>query len=106
MPEPTTGRAVGLNISLPLEMATLVRGAVESGLYSSASEVVREAVRTWAAGRGLTPGSTEASLAGAQRTRLIDLFAELDALTPATPPADARQGSTDHDAILYGDPNQ
>jgi antitoxin ParD1/3/4 len=34
-----------MNISLTPELAALVRGKVESGLYTSASEVVREALR-------------------------------------------------------------
>jgi antitoxin ParD1/3/4 len=34
-----------MNISLPPELARFVREKVESGLYSSASEVVREALR-------------------------------------------------------------
>ena len=34
-----------MNISLPLELAGFVREKVEAGLYSSASEVVRESLR-------------------------------------------------------------
>lgn len=36
-----------LSIALPREMANLLRKAVESGEYASASEVVRDALRTW-----------------------------------------------------------
>jgi antitoxin ParD1/3/4 len=36
-----------LSIALPAEMAALLREAVESGEYASASEVVRDALRTW-----------------------------------------------------------
>ena len=36
-----------LTITLPNEMAVLVRGAVEEGGYASSSEVVREALRDW-----------------------------------------------------------
>jgi antitoxin ParD1/3/4 len=36
-----------LTITLPSEMAALVRGAVEGGDYASSSEVVREALRDW-----------------------------------------------------------
>lgn len=36
-----------LSIALPPEMANLLREAVESGEYASASEVVREALRAW-----------------------------------------------------------
>jgi antitoxin ParD1/3/4 len=36
-----------LSISLPAEMAQMVRRKVESGGYSSNSEVIREALRSW-----------------------------------------------------------
>src|SRR5882757_9004260 len=36
-----------LTITLPAEMAAVVRGAVEGGDYASSSEVVREALREW-----------------------------------------------------------
>ncbi len=36
-----------LTITLPSEMAAIVRGAVEEGNYASSSEVVREALRDW-----------------------------------------------------------
>ena len=36
-----------LTITLPADMAALVRGAVEGGDYASSSEVVREALREW-----------------------------------------------------------
>ena len=36
-----------LSIALTPEMATLVRQAVESGDYASASEVIRDALRDW-----------------------------------------------------------
>ena len=36
-----------LSIALPPEMANLLREAVESGEYASASEVVRDALRAW-----------------------------------------------------------
>lgn len=32
---------------MPMEMASLLREAVESGEYASASEVVRDALRAW-----------------------------------------------------------
>ena len=38
-----------LNISLPIELETRVREHVASGLYGSASEVVREALRLFEA---------------------------------------------------------
>jgi antitoxin ParD1/3/4 len=42
-----------MTITLPSDMATLVKGAVEGGDYTSASEVVREALRDWKAKRAL-----------------------------------------------------
>src|SRR5277367_1070968 len=42
-----------ISIALPAEMATLVRGAVETGEYASASEVVRDALREWTWKRNL-----------------------------------------------------
>ncbi len=36
-----------LTITLPSDMAALVKGAVEGGDYASSSEVVREALRDW-----------------------------------------------------------
>lgn len=49
-----------LSIALPTEMAAVVRRAVETGDYSSNSEVVREALRDWAYKRNLR----EQSVAG------------------------------------------
>ena len=42
-----------LTITLPAEMAAVVRGAVEGGDYASSSEVVREALRDWKMKRAL-----------------------------------------------------
>lgn len=36
-----------MTITLPAEMAALVKGAVDGGDYASSSEVVREALRDW-----------------------------------------------------------
>ena len=36
-----------LTITLPAEMAGLVKGAVDEGDYASTSEVIREALRDW-----------------------------------------------------------
>ena len=36
-----------MHISLTPELESLVKGQVESGLYNSSSEVVREALRVW-----------------------------------------------------------
>jgi antitoxin ParD1/3/4 len=40
-------KAQKISISLPKEMVAEIRFAVDSGQYSTASEVVREAVREW-----------------------------------------------------------
>ena len=42
-----------ISIALTEELASLVRGAVESGEYASSSEVIREALREWKARRAL-----------------------------------------------------
>jgi antitoxin ParD1/3/4 len=41
-----------LSVTLTEEMAAMIGRAVESGDYASASEVVREALRTWKLQRG------------------------------------------------------
>ena len=42
-----------LTITLPSDMAAVVKGAVERGDYASNSEVVREALRDWKMKRAL-----------------------------------------------------
>ena len=42
-----------LSIALPIEMAALVRRAVDVGEYSSNSEVIRDALRDWSHKRNL-----------------------------------------------------
>jgi len=42
-----------MTITLPSDMAAVVKGAVEGGDYASSSEVVREALRDWKAKRAL-----------------------------------------------------
>ncbi|MFZ0743781.1 MAG: type II toxin-antitoxin system ParD family antitoxin [Terracidiphilus sp.] len=42
-----------LSIALPLEMAAVVRRAVEAGEYASNSEVIRDALRDWTHKRNL-----------------------------------------------------
>jgi antitoxin ParD1/3/4 len=42
-----------LTITLPQEMAAIVKGAVDGGDYASSSEVVREALRDWKMKRAL-----------------------------------------------------
>lgn len=41
-------RTMGMNVNLTPQLEELVRGKVSSGLYNSASEVVREALRLMA----------------------------------------------------------
>jgi len=45
-----------LTITLPAEMAGLVKGAVDDGDYASTSEVIREALREWKLKRELRLG--------------------------------------------------
>ena len=40
---------MALNVSLPMELEARIRAQVASGLYGSASEVIREALRLFAA---------------------------------------------------------
>ena len=42
-----------LTITLPADMATLIKGAVSGGDYASVSEVVRDALRDWKVKRAL-----------------------------------------------------
>ena len=42
-----------LTITLPSDMAAIIKGAVEGGDYASSSEVVREALRDWKMKRAL-----------------------------------------------------
>lgn len=55
-----------LTITLPTDMAGIVKGAVEGGDYASASEVIREALRDWKMKREL------------QLHRLAQLKADID----------------------------
>jgi antitoxin ParD1/3/4 len=49
-----------LTITLPAEMAAIVKGAVAGGDYASSSEVVREALRDWKLKRALQLQELEA----------------------------------------------
>ena len=42
-----------MTITLPSDMAAVIKGAVEGGDYASSSEVVREALRDWKTKRAL-----------------------------------------------------
>lgn len=61
-----------LTITLPNEMAAIVRAAVEEGDYASSSEVVREALRDWKTKRALQLRELSALQADIDRG-LIDL---------------------------------
>ena len=62
-----------MNVSLPAELARFVRARVESGHYSSVSEVIREALRLLVAQQRLTGdqahGSPTTALSGAPYDR-------------------------------------
>ena len=49
-----------LTITLPADMAGLVKGAVDEGGYASTSEVIREALREWKLKRDLYARQLEA----------------------------------------------
>jgi antitoxin ParD1/3/4 len=55
-----------MTVTLPAEMAALVRGVVDEGDYASSSEVIREALRDWKLKREL------------RLQKLTDLKAEID----------------------------
>jgi antitoxin ParD1/3/4 len=60
-------KATTLSISLPQELARFIREKVEAGTYSSASEVIREALRLLMAGQ---PESIEFDIAEAEEAIL------------------------------------
>lgn len=71
---------MSLNISLPLELETRVREHVASGLYGSASEVIREALRLFEAYQSVQTSSLLAlkadiakGLADAQTGRIDEM---------------------------------
>lgn len=59
------GNIERLTITLPAEMAGLVKGVVDEGDYASTSEVIREALRDWKMKREV------------QRHRLAELRADI-----------------------------
>ncbi len=56
-----------LTITLPHEMAVVVKSAVEGGDYASSSEVIREALRDWKMKRALRLKEVEALKADIDR---------------------------------------
>lgn len=93
------GKTVGMNVSLPTELARAVRSTVDGGLYASSSEVIREALRRFFAAP-LPP--RDAALAERQHAGLDALIEQIRSLPPTQPPNDGLAGSSDHDAVLYG----
>ncbi len=65
---------MSLNVSLPPELENRVRQHVESGLYSSASEVIREALRLFEAYQGV-----QAAKLAALKTDIAQGVADIDA---------------------------
>lgn len=49
-----------LTVTMPADMAALIKAAVEEGDYASTSEVIREALRDWKVKRSLKLGEIEA----------------------------------------------
>jgi len=63
---PSKETQMSLNVSLPVELENRVGGHVASGLYGSASEVIREALRVSEAYQALqasSPSSLKADIA-------------------------------------------
>lgn len=48
-----------LTVTMPADMAALIKAAVEDGDYASNSEVIREALRDWKVKRSLKLGEIE-----------------------------------------------
>jgi len=63
-----------MTIALPVEMAAVIREAVESGDYASSSEVFRDAIRDWKHKRYLQREEVTHILSGVQQG-LADLQA-------------------------------
>jgi antitoxin ParD1/3/4 len=49
-----------MTITMPADMAAVVKGAVEGGDYASTSEVIREALREWKSKRAVQRHELEA----------------------------------------------
>lgn len=72
-----------LTVTMPSDMAAVVKAAVEGGGYTSTSEVVREALRDWKAKRAIQSLELAAlktdidkGLADVTAGRLVDFDAE------------------------------
>lgn len=62
----TTSTIERLTVTMPADMAALIKEAVAGGDYASSSEVVREALREWKARRAV------------QLQEFVDLKADID----------------------------
>jgi len=80
------GEIERMTITLPSDMAAIVKGAVEGGDYASSSEVVREALRDWKMKRAL------------QLQELASLKADID--KGLTDLAEGRVNEFDADRII------
>ena len=69
-----------MNISLTPELEKAIRDQVETGLYSNASEVVREALRDWLARKAARErliAALDEGIASADRGETVELTREL-----------------------------
>ena len=64
-----------VTVSISPEQAARMREAVNCGAYASGSEVVREALRLWAASTALGAASRPAADADRERLNVADLYA-------------------------------
>ncbi len=88
-----------MHVSLPKELEAMVQGAVQSGMYGTASEVVREALRLFFSKRDVALHSSEIEWLRAEMGRRFDalqrgeepcspagdVFARIDARIDAHP---------------------
>jgi antitoxin ParD1/3/4 len=84
-----------MTITLPAEMAAVVKSAVEAGDYASASEVVRAALRAATSARPTSTPALPMLRPGASRTLIppASLSAGGSYWPSAHPPSDAGGGS-------------
>jgi len=75
-----------MTVTMPAEMASSLRGAVEEGDYASTSEIIREALRAWMRSRDrerfdleVLRGAIKAGLDSGPGIPAEEVFAELRA---------------------------
>jgi antitoxin ParD1/3/4 len=78
-----------MTVALPVEMAAIIKNAVETGDYASSSEVFRDAIRDWKIKRQLQQHEVEqmklkvsqglADLAAGRTKPADDVFSRLEA---------------------------